>query len=53
VWSPLDELEPILYAKAATTIVLVDAESGRPRRITDRERGVWGEYVEDPIVFKS
>lgn len=53
VWSPLDEAEPTLYAKAATTIVLVDAESGRPRRITDRERGVWGEYVEDPIVFKS
>ncbi|GAB3404882.1 thioesterase family protein [Schumannella luteola] len=44
--------EPLLYAKAATTIVLVDATSGRPRRITDAEREAWAPYLEAPIEFR-
>ncbi len=51
VCSP-EGVEPqIVFAKAATTIVLVDAASGRPRRITDREREAWNAYVDAPVAF--
>ncbi|MWB97369.1 acyl-CoA thioesterase [Agromyces seonyuensis] len=40
------------YTRAATTIVLVDRESGKPRKMTARERTAWEPYVEAPIVFK-
>ena len=40
------------YARASTTIVLVDAASGSPRRITPDEREIWQEFTEDPIVFR-
>lgn len=45
--------EPTLFAKAATTIVLVDAESGRPRRMSDRERDAWAGHVDAPVVFSK
>ena len=45
-------VEPVtVYAKASTTIVMVDAASGRPRRITDRERAAWSAHVEPPVEF--
>jgi acyl-CoA thioester hydrolase len=37
-----------LYAQAVSTIVLVDAASGRPRRITDEERAAWSAYLGEP-----
>lgn len=40
------------YAKAATTIVVVDAATGRPRRLTDTERAAWEPYVEEPLAFR-
>ncbi|QOD45031.1 acyl-CoA thioesterase [Clavibacter zhangzhiyongii] len=40
-----------LYARASTTIVLVDSARGRPRRITDDERAAWADYVEEPVAF--
>jgi acyl-CoA thioester hydrolase len=40
-----------LYARASTTIVLVDAATGRSRRITDDERAAWADYVEEPVAF--
>ncbi|OUE21828.1 Thioesterase superfamily protein [Clavibacter michiganensis] len=40
-----------LYARASTTIVLVDTDSGRPRRITDDERAAWSAYLEEPVAF--
>lgn len=51
VCSPDDTAPPIVFAKAATTIVLVDAASGRPRRITEREREAWTPYVDAPVAF--
>ncbi|MBN9607057.1 MAG: acyl-CoA thioesterase [Actinomycetales bacterium] len=42
---------PVLYTRAATTIVLVDAESMRPRRITDAEREAWAPYLGEPVAF--
>ncbi len=43
--------DPTLYARSMATIVLVDAATGRPRRITDAQRAVWEPYTEEPIVF--
>ncbi|WP_395242951.1 acyl-CoA thioesterase [Agromyces sp. MMS24-K17] len=42
----------VLHTRAATTIVLVEAASGRPRRITPHERSAWEPYLADPIEFR-
>src|SRR5665648_1082717 len=36
------------FVQAETTIVLLDAESGRPRRVTEAEREVWRRYSGPP-----
>lgn len=41
-----------VVARAMTTIVLVDAETGRARRITDAERQAWQQLVEEPVHFR-
>jgi len=51
ICTPLGQGPEVVFAKAATTVVLVDAESGRPRRITDRERAAWAPHVEPPVEF--
>lgn len=51
IWAPLGADDATLFAKAATTVVLVDAASGRPRRMTDREREAWAGHVEPPVEF--
>jgi len=51
VWSPETADARILYSRAATTIVLVDAASERPRRINDREREAWTPYLDEPVEF--
>jgi acyl-CoA thioester hydrolase len=51
VHSPAGVGPDILYTKAATTIVLVDATSQRPRRISVRERTAWEPYVDEPVAF--
>lgn len=40
------------YVKAATTIVVVDAATGAPRRIGDDERAAWETYLEEPVTFR-
>lgn len=40
------------YAKAATTIVVVDASTGAPRRISADERAAWAPFVEEPLEFR-
>lgn len=44
--------EAKVYARATTTIVLVDAATGAPQRMTDVERTAWAPYVEAPIEFR-
>lgn len=39
-------------ARATTTIVLVDAVTQSPRRITTLERAAWEPYVEAPAVLR-
>jgi acyl-CoA thioester hydrolase len=51
VWSPLGTLPELLYTRASTTIVLVDRDSERPRRINVRERAAWEPYLDAPVVF--
>ncbi|PFG42654.1 acyl-CoA thioester hydrolase [Isoptericola jiangsuensis] len=40
------------YTRAVTTIVLIDAATGRPRRLSDDERAVFTEFVGEPIEFR-
>lgn len=40
------------YARASTTIVVVEAATGSPRRITAAERGAWEPYLEAPAVLR-
>jgi acyl-CoA thioester hydrolase len=40
------------YARASTTIVIVDAATGKPRRATATERAAWEPFVEEPISFR-
>ena len=51
VYSPEGVAPEELYARANTTIVLVDAASERPRRINDTERAAWTPYLDAPIEF--
>ncbi|MGC5628786.1 acyl-CoA thioesterase [Georgenia sp. Z1344] len=39
-------------ARATTTLVLVDEETGRPRRITAAERSAWSELTDAAIRFR-
>ncbi|WP_353814274.1 acyl-CoA thioesterase [Agromyces sp. SYSU T00266] len=52
VYSPVGAEPRTLYTRAATTIVLVDAATEKPRRITDAERVAWEPYLGDPIAFR-
>lgn len=51
VCSPEGAEPTTVFAKASTTIVMVDAATGRPRRITDREREAWSAHVGEPVSF--
>ena len=51
VCSPVGSDPHVVYAKAASGIVLVDAATLRPRRMTDRERESWAPYVDEPVEF--
>jgi acyl-CoA thioester hydrolase len=41
-----------VYAIASTTLVMVDRETGNPRRITAAEREAWLDYVDEPVAFR-
>jgi acyl-CoA thioester hydrolase len=51
VWSPAGHDPAELYTRATTTLVLVDAETNRPRRLTDEERAACEQYIEPPVTF--
>lgn len=52
VWSPHGDENQVMYAKSTAIIVLVDAGSGRPLRLTDQMREAWEPYVGEPIAYK-
>jgi len=35
-----------------TTIVFLDKETLRPRKLYDDEREFWGRFVDDPLEFR-
>lgn len=41
----------VVYARAATTVVKVDAVSGRPLRLSAEERAAWEPYLGPPVAF--
>lgn len=55
VRSPLQEADAggaqTVYARAATTVVKVDAAAGTPRRWSAAERAAWAPYVAEPVAF--
>jgi acyl-CoA thioester hydrolase len=51
IFSPEGVVPRVLFTKAATTLVMVTAATGRPQRITDDLRQVWAPYVEEPVSF--
>jgi acyl-CoA thioester hydrolase len=51
VCSPAGQEPSQVFARATTTIVLVDAVSGRPRKINEIERSAWTPYLDAPLTF--
>ncbi|WP_458352016.1 acyl-CoA thioesterase [Pacificispira sp. HM-600] len=40
-----------LYARSSAVLVMVNAESGRPQRLTDEQRVAWTPLLGEPIVY--
>jgi acyl-CoA thioester hydrolase len=53
VYSPKGVEPRQLTTRAASTLVLVDAATQKPRRITEAERAAWSPYLEEPVVFTA
>jgi acyl-CoA thioester hydrolase len=53
VYSPKGVEPRELTTRAASTLVLVDAATQKPRRIRAEERDAWAPYIEDPISFTA
>jgi len=51
VFSPTGVEPRIRYTIASTTLVMVDAASGRPSRIAEELRELFAPYVEEPVRF--
>jgi len=51
VYSPVDVSPRVLYTKAATTLVMVTAATGKPTRINDEQRSAWQPYLGEPVQF--
>jgi acyl-CoA thioester hydrolase len=51
VCSPLEAEPFVQYSRAASTIVLVDPGTQRPRKITDEERAAWSAWLDEPVAF--
>lgn len=51
VWSPVGHEPAVLYTRATTALVMVDAASNRPRRLSEAERAACAPYTEAPVQF--
>lgn len=51
VFSPREDHDQTLYARATSVIVMADAVTGRPMRLTEQQREVWEPYLGDPVLF--
>ena len=53
LYSPEGVTPRVLFTRAATTLVMVTAATGRPQRIPDELRSVWEPYLEEPVAFSK
>lgn len=51
VYSPRTDADQTLYARASSTVVLVDAHTFRPTRLTERMRAAWRPHLDAPVEF--
>jgi acyl-CoA thioester hydrolase len=51
VLSPQSAAGQDLYARASAVVVMVDAASGRPVRLTDEQRSAWEPYLGEPVAY--
>ncbi len=51
VFSPIGDVPQTLYARATSVVVMVDAQSGHPIRLTEEMRTAWAPYLGAPIVY--
>lgn len=51
LYSPTGVVPRTLFTRAATTLVMVTAATGKPLRISDDLREAWSPYLEDPVNF--
>ena len=51
IFSPIGVAPRILYTKAATTVVMVSAETSQPTRIPADLRAAWTPYIGTPVAF--
>lgn len=51
VYSPTGDDAQTLYAKASSAVVLVDAQTFRPIRLSERMRVAWAPYLGEPVAF--
>ena len=49
LFSPVGVTPRVLFTRAATTLVMVTAATGKPQRIGDELRALWPPYVEPPV----
>jgi acyl-CoA thioester hydrolase len=51
IFSPVGVTPRVLFTRAATTVVMVSAETSSPTRIPAELREAWLPYVEEPVAF--
>lgn len=51
VWSPASDAAQVEYARSSATVVLVDAATGRPRRLSAEMRAAWHPFLGPPIEY--
>lgn len=52
VYSPTSDAAQTLYARASSSVVLVDARTFRPVRLSERMRDAWSPYLGEPVAFR-
>ncbi|MCU1544937.1 MAG: acyl-CoA thioesterase [Homoserinimonas sp.] len=51
LYSPVGVVPRVLFTRAATTLVMVTAATGKPQRISEEHRAAWSPYIEEPVAF--
>jgi acyl-CoA thioester hydrolase len=53
IFSPVGVTPRVLFTRAATTLVMVTAATGKPTRVPAEIREAWQPYIEDPVEFSK